>query len=133
RAGLVRMRVALGRLAVRGPARVTDADATRDRSIVQRRLEIAELADRAPDRDRAFLEDRDAGGVVAAVLEPPQRVEDHLLGVLTATDVADDSAHGFALRREGVSRAAGACARPSQGRCAAWPARRRAPRSARCS
>src|SRR5512134_2010912 len=32
---LVRMRVALGRLAVRGPARVTDADATGDRAVAE--------------------------------------------------------------------------------------------------
>ena len=55
-------------------------------------LEVRQLAGAAPQVDRAVAHDRDARRVVAAVLEPPQPVDEDRDDVLRA-DVADDSAH----------------------------------------
>ena len=49
--GDVRMRVRLAGPAVRGPAGVPDAGASHERVLLQRRLEVGELADRAHDFD----------------------------------------------------------------------------------
>ena len=90
----VRVRVALARHAVRGPARVRDADlavrsgaasrassSMRTLPTVRRRVEVL-----------GAVEDRDAGRVVAAVLEPPQTL--HQDGDDVALrDCSDDSAH----------------------------------------
>ena len=45
------------------------------------------------DRQRAVGDQGDAGGVVAAVLQPPQALDHDVLGLL-GPDVPDDSAHG---------------------------------------
>ena len=58
--GGMRMRVALGRLAVGRPAGVADADGAVQRLLVQPGLEIAELALGAPARQRALLQRGDA-------------------------------------------------------------------------
>ena len=89
----LRVRVELGRPAVRRPARV--ADARRPGGGMPRELldEVAELAGRAVDREAAVRERRDAGRVVAAVLEPLQPLEQERARLLRA-DVADDAAHG---------------------------------------
>ena len=72
----VRMSVGLGRLAVRRPARVADADRAEERLGRQPRLEIAQLALGAAALDMAALQRRDAGRIVAAVFEPLQGVHD---------------------------------------------------------
>ena len=72
----VRMRVLLGRPAVRRPARVADAVLAVDRRGRDHFLEARELAGAAPQLDRAVADDGDAGRVVAAVLEPPQPVDE---------------------------------------------------------
>ena len=74
-AGPVRMGVALRGLAVRGPARVADADLPAHRLVAQHALQVRELAERAPHLDLALVEDRDARRVVAAVLEAAQPVD----------------------------------------------------------
>src|SRR3990172_8414945 len=91
--GGVGMRVALGGLAVGGPARVPEAHVAAQRSLAEDRLEVAELPERAAHREAPVLEDRDAGGVVAAVLEAAQPADHHVHGLLFPTDVADDPAH----------------------------------------
>jgi len=68
-ASAMRMRVAHGGLAVRGPARVTDADRAGQRVVLQQVFERGELAHRATRRQRAALKDSDARRVVAAVFE----------------------------------------------------------------
>ena len=57
------------------------------------RREVAELARGAPALEHAVRHHGDARRVVAAVLEPPQAVEDDRDGVPPA-HVADDAAHG---------------------------------------
>ena len=72
---LVRMRVLFGRPAVRRPARVADAVDAFERLRVDRLLEVDELARASPALDLPVADDRDARGVVAAILEPPQSVD----------------------------------------------------------
>src|SRR5262245_53221369 len=83
-----------GWAAVRGPAGVRDPVPAVDRLLRKHLLEVAELPGRAPDRQLTVpVDDRDTGGVVAAVLELAQSLDqdlDRLLG----SDVSDDPAHG---------------------------------------
>ena len=89
----VRMRVALGRHAVRGPARVRDADLAVRRVRVDRVLQHLHLADgaQALELGRA-VQHRDAGGVVAAVFEPAQSLHEDGDDV-ALSDGSDDAAH----------------------------------------
>ena len=89
----VRVGVALARLAVGCPARVSDAERAGERHVAQRALEVHELALGADHAELRALEDRDAGGIVTAVLQAPQAVHDHVLRAVTVSDVADDSTH----------------------------------------
>ena len=94
----VRVRVLVGRAAVRRPAGVADAGAAvGDRLGVELVDEDLELA-RALARGRSRRGGRSPrpGGVVPAVLEPPQTTEEHVEAV--AADVSDDSTHGDDLR-----------------------------------
>src|SRR5271165_5166750 len=70
------MGVGLGRLAVRRPAGVADADRARERMGCEFGLEILKLALGPPPLQPAVLEGRDAGRVVAAVFESLQRLDD---------------------------------------------------------
>jgi hypothetical protein len=88
----VRMRVLLGRPTVRGPSRVADADGAGDGPLAQHRLQRLQPARGAPDVQPARVEHGDAGGIVAAVLETPETVDDDVHRALLA-DVPDDSAH----------------------------------------
>ena len=92
----VRMRVAVGRATVSGPAGVAEAGAAGEAGrvgLVQRRLEVGQPTGAAADGQPAVaVEQRDARGVVAAVLHPAQRVDHDPAGV-PRSDVADDSAH----------------------------------------
>ena len=73
--GRVRMRVVLGRPAVRRPAGVADADRAVERLARELCFQILELAFGAPARQHAVLERRHAGGIVAAVLEALERFD----------------------------------------------------------
>ena len=87
------MRIALARHAVSGPARVRDAELAVRGVRPERVFEIAHLADRARAPDRAgAVENGDAGGVVAAVLEPAQAVDQYRDDVVVC-DGAYDSTH----------------------------------------
>ena len=89
----MRMGVALARDAVGGPAGVGDADLAAGGRLLEGLLEHPHLADRAQAGEvlRA-VQDRQAGRVVAAVLQPPQALhqdgDDIALG-----DSSNDSAH----------------------------------------
>src|SRR6266513_431959 len=79
---LVRMRIFLRRHAMGGPARVRDPDvpgeALRTGELLQLRdaARRADAAQRHPRSRRHSVEDRDAGGVVAAILEPLQSLDE---------------------------------------------------------
>ena len=92
-----RMRVPLGDRAVSGPAGVAEARG-RLRAPVRRRglLEVREVADRPHVVQAVRLEQRDAGRVVASVLETLQTVEQQRLNLLRP-DVSDDPAHAGLL------------------------------------
>ena len=68
--------VNFGGLAVRRPPGVADADRAAERRSGEFRLQVPELALGAPPLDTAVFERRDAGGIVAAVFEPLQRIDD---------------------------------------------------------
>ena len=91
----VRMRVFFRGAPVRGPARVADAVGAVDRRLPDHFFEIAQLARSAADLHFAVRSDHgDAGGVIAAIFQAPQAVENqghHFL----RPDVADNSAHGL--------------------------------------
>ena len=91
-AGLVRVGVALGRLAVGRPAGVADAGVAADRVLDQEVGERDQLADGAAAGELAVVHRGDAGAVVAAVLQPLQRLEDQR-GDLVAAEDRDDAAH----------------------------------------
>ena len=92
RAVAVRVGVLLGGPAVRGPPRVADAVLAFEWLRPDDILEAGQLAGAAPQIDRAVPHHRDARRVVAAILEPPQAVDedrDNFFG----SDVTDDAAH----------------------------------------
>ena len=89
----MRVGVLLRRPAVGGPSGMTDAVAPAvDRIRPDDLLEARELAGAAPHLDVAVAHERDAGRVVAAILEVAQRVDQHRDDRLGA-DVANDAAH----------------------------------------
>ena len=102
------VRVELGDRAVRRPARVAEAGRRGGAVRPGASLQVPERADRAHVVETVSLEQRDAGGVVAAVLQALEALEEQRLA-LTRPDVSDDSAHevvsvnakepGGALRR----------------------------------
>ena len=126
----VRVGVAVVRRAVRGPARVPDADAWPAGSgcssssfsrltSLPARLRAGEIA--------VGSDDRDAGGVVAAVLQPAQTLDHDVEGRLV-TDVSHDAAHAPRVRpgRERVSLARARPRRVARRRaraCSAWAPR----------
>ncbi len=97
----VRVRVGLRDAPVRRPARVADPgrggrrehrDGTLAVALGHRLAQVGEVADRAHGLEPLLTLEGDACGVVAAVLELLQPVEQDLLD-RAMTDVADDSAH----------------------------------------
>src|SRR5205807_2717239 len=87
-----RMGVALRWLAVRCPARMADADRARQRLAPKTRLEVHELAFGAPALDMAVDQGGDAGRVVAAILQAPQRLDQQGSDWCLADD-SDNAAH----------------------------------------
>ena len=90
--GGMRMRIALVRFSVRGPARMPDAGMTGERLGLQSRFEIPELALGATAFEMITLERRDAGGIIAAIFEALERIHD-LVRDRSATENADNAAH----------------------------------------
>ena len=94
--GRMRVRVVLGRPPMGRPARMADADRAGERLLLQDGAEIAELSFRAAAVDPAILQRRDAGGIVAAIFEALQAVEQQGSHFRLADD-ADDAAHARVL------------------------------------
>src|SRR5437870_679888 len=86
------MRVLLRDRAVRCPARVAEAVIRRRAVRAGGLLQELEVPDGADVVETVLLAQRDPSGVVAAVLEPLQPVEQEIL-CLTTADVTDDPAH----------------------------------------
>ena len=93
----VRVRVFFGGAAVRGPAGVADAVGAFDGRFLNDFFEVAELSRGAADLELAVLgDDRDARGIIAAVFEFSQALDDDR-HYLLRSDVADNSAHAAGL------------------------------------
>ena len=90
--GGVRMGVALGRPAVGRPAGMADADDAGERLAREPVLEVAQLALGAPAVELAVLQRGDARGIVAAIFEPLERVDQRARHRL-APENADNAAH----------------------------------------
>src|SRR5205807_806103 len=90
--GRVWVRVDLGRRAMGRPAGVTYARAAVERSPRQAVLQVPQLALGATALEMPILKRGDAGGIVAAIFQPPQRIHQqrrHRRG----SEYADYSAH----------------------------------------
>ncbi len=90
--GRVRMGVVDGRLAVRGPAGVTDAGRALQRLGLQPPLQILQLALGTAALDMLAFERGDAGGIVAAIFKTFERIHQLLCNRL-APENADNPAH----------------------------------------
>ena len=90
--GGMRMRVILGRPAMCRPAGVTDADGAGERLLEQALFQIFQFAFGAAARELPALERGDARGVIAAIFEPLQRI-DQLVRDGLAAENPDDPAH----------------------------------------
>jgi hypothetical protein len=105
-AGDMRMRVGLGDAAMRGPARMRDAERADAGLGLQLAVQLHHLADgaaqaQAPAAVAASLGDGEAGRVVAAVFEPAQTLQQDR-GYIMRRDGADDSAHGVSVELAGA-------------------------------
>ena len=92
----MRVRILFSGAAVGGPAGVTDAIGSVQRLIVQNFFQVAQFAGRTANVKAggvgSVARDSDAGGIIAAVFQPPQAFHDEGDNRL-GTDVTDDSAH----------------------------------------
>ncbi len=86
------MRVVLGRAAMRRPAGVADADGAGERFARQPGFEIFQFALGAPAHELAGFERGDTGGIVAAIFEALERI-DELRRRRLLPDHSDDAAH----------------------------------------
>ena len=93
-----RVRVLLRDASVRRPARVAETRRRGRASPARALLQVVEWADCAHVLEARALEERDACGVVSAVLQALEAMEEERLA-LTRSDVSDDPAHGFDLPR----------------------------------
>ena len=92
RAVAMRMRVLFSRAAMRGPSRMAKAIDADERLSLNGVFEVDQFARAAPHFDRAVLHDGDAGGVIAAILELAQSLDQDRHDWLRS-NVADNSAH----------------------------------------
>src|SRR5580698_1067036 len=91
------MRIFLGGATVRSPARVADSVSTVERLKADYFFQIAQFAFGAPHLQAfAVTADGDPGGVVAAILQTPQPLNNDRDNLLL-TDVSHDSAHIWLL------------------------------------
>src|SRR3954468_10558114 len=90
--GGVRMGIAFGGAAVGCPAGVADADVSRQGLARELGLEIAQLALGSPAPGRPAIQSGDAGGIVASVFEPLERIDQRGGDRVTAEN-AHNSAH----------------------------------------
>src|ERR1700733_1547322 len=87
------MGVGLRGLAVRRPARVANADGAAKRRCGQFRPQILELALGAPPLQAPVFERRHASGIVAAIFEPLQRIDNRARD-RPGPENPDDATHG---------------------------------------
>ena len=92
RARLVRMGIALRGTPMRRPSRVANSDRSLKRRAIKRAAQVLELADRAADFHPGAADRRDAGRVVAAILQARERSEQNRHRLRRA-HVSDYSAH----------------------------------------
>ncbi len=90
----MRMRIDVRRRAVRGPPRMADADAPRQRSGFQRGGQGLYAPRLFPHADAPRVGNGDPGTVVAAIFEPVQTFDQDFLGRSIA-DISHDPAHGL--------------------------------------
>ena len=103
----VRMGVGVARYPMGRPSRMPDSELSA-KPLRQHRLELGELAGRLVHAQRVAGHQRDARGIVAAVLEPLQaRHQDRSRSPIAY--VADDSAHDITLLFVPVSASRGGC------------------------
>ena len=111
----MRMRIGLRHAAMGGPARVTDARRSSQWLARQQARKVLELADSPTSLDTIMRERRHACGIIAAVFQPPQRLDDVVRHGLLAEN-ADDTAHVIYP----ICSCARPCGPPSS-RDSAWP------------
>ena len=90
--GRVRVCIGLVRPAMRCPAGVADPDRAIERFADEFLFQIPELALGAPARQHANLKGGDAGGIIAAVFEALERIDQQRRDRLAADDF-DNAAH----------------------------------------
>src|SRR5260370_30416059 len=91
------MRVFLSGPAVRGPASVADAVGAVDRVYADGFFQVAQLAGSSAYRQMVIaIVDCDAGGIVTAVFQAAETIEDDG-DSLSIPDVADDAAHDLRI------------------------------------
>ena len=93
----MRMRVLIGRLAVRRPARVTNAVGTGGGGLGNQFRQASDAAGTFARFNVIAIDNRDSGGIVAAVFEPAQTIEQNGRG-LRFSDVSDNATHGLLNR-----------------------------------
>ena len=101
----VRVRVLVGRATVRGPAGVPDAGRGRgDLLSLEGRPEVLQLARSLLGEDLVTGDERDARGVISAVLKAREAFHDNVQGTGTRVgpDVSNDSAHERQAIRRGT-------------------------------
>ncbi len=92
RAGPVRMRVGDRCRAMRCPAGVADAGLAGQGLVHEKVREVHELADRAAAVEPAVVDGGDPGGIVAAVLQPLQGLDENRRDLMVPEN-PDDTAH----------------------------------------
>src|SRR5260370_785316 len=88
------MRVGVGGQTMRGPARVNDAQRTGHGFGVDGFGERLDAADTFAQMQAVAVQRADARGVITAIFEPPEAVEQQWAGGFFP-DVTDDSTHNF--------------------------------------
>ncbi len=96
--GGMRMRVGLGRLAVGGPAGMADADMPLQRRGLEPGFEIFQFAFGATALQVRALERRHTGGIVAAIFQPLQGIDQQIRNRTTPQN-SDNAAHGVSLSK----------------------------------
>ncbi len=115
------MRVLVGRFAVRGPAGVADAVGAGGRPFGHQFPQLGDPARAFPRLDLVTVDDRDAGGVVAAIFQAAQTIQKNGR-CLRTSDVTDNPAHEGSVTLSGGrrNRCRGACAKRLQDWLGAW-------------
>ena len=121
-AGDMGMGIGLVGHAMGGPAGMADAGRPAQRLLVQPACQAVELAWRPGAGHSAVAENRDAGRVIAAIFEPPQRLQDPWRDV-ARPQYSDDAAHCLLPASFGARNGAASLARPQRVEVALDPVR----------